>query len=532
MTSKVIRLPSRKWSIVALSSAGMATVLVSYLFAIVLAFACLLLPFLLLFLVPLEHGGFLAFRLLLSAFGLVVGCTILWSLFSKGKPFDANGALIDLSKERRLAAEIKTIADALHEPMPSEVYLIADANAFVLEASGSGGAGKRRIMGLGLPLLGMLTVAQFRAVLAHEFGHYYAGDTRIGPWVYNARRAMEQVYKNLGKKSDVLGFLRRWSIVNAAHKLLMASLRGYWKLFMRVTQAISRRQEFRCDELACYVAGSQALIDGLEVIRRSKAGLGAYWNSFVLPVAMSGFQPDLAAGFQQFMQAPHIARATSDFLAQQETIAKPSPFDSHPPLSKRMDQARRINLPAPTSSTLAVDANRPMISLIESVRSLETSLIKRMVPTLVAADLKPLNWETAGTEVYIPGWRKRVANFLPFLSAKKMGDLPLLALDPRPVAALVSDPSTGRLDQSQRFVLAYDVLFCAFALCLLENGWNLVTRPGYLMLENGAFTVDPANVIGALRNGTLTVVAWRGFRAERGIGDWPLAAHMASLSAS
>jgi Zn-dependent protease with chaperone function len=510
----------------------MATVLLSYLFAIILALAFLLLPFVLLSFVPVEVGEFLLGRLLLSAFGLVVGVTIFWSLLPGSDPFDPNGILIDLSRERRLAKEIESIADVLHEPMPSEVYLIADADAFVLEISGSGGSGKRRIIGLGLPLLQMLTLAQFRAVLAHEFGHYYAGDTRLGPWVYDARRAMEQVYKNLGRKSDVLGFFRRSWIVAGPHKILMASLRVYWKLFMRVTQAISRQQEFRSDELACYIAGSQALIEGLEGICRCKVGLNAYWNSFVLPVAEGGFQPDLANGFQQFMQTPQITKATTEYLSRQASVAKPSPFDSHPPLNMRIDQARLLNLPTPKSSLVDEGSNLPMISFIENLGSLEANLIKRVVPVLATADLKPLNWETAGTEIYIPAWHKQVQNFLPFLSTKKMVDLPLLVLDPRPVAELVPNPSTGRLNQTQRVACAIDVLFSAFALCLLRNGWKLTTLPGPIILENGKSAIDPGAVIGAIRAGTLSVVAWKSFRAERGILDWPLAAPIASHSAS
>jgi hypothetical protein len=194
---------------------------------------------------------------------------------------------------------------------------------------------------------------------------------------------------------------------------------------MRITQAISRRQESPSDELACYIAGSQPLIDGLEGIRRCNASSSAFWNSYVLPVAMGGFQPDLASGFRQFMQVPQVVKATSEFLAQQASVAKPSPFDSHPPLSERIDRARQINLPAPQGSALE-DTGLPMISLLESVGSLEASLLKKVVPALAAADLKPLNWETVATDIYIPAWRKRVANFLPFLSAKKMGDLPLL----------------------------------------------------------------------------------------------------------
>jgi Zn-dependent protease with chaperone function len=528
MTSQLNLLPSRKWSIVGLSSAAMALVVVSFLLAVVIALACLGLPILLFGYLPI--GGqfnFLLYRLLFSAFGLVAGGTIFWSLIPSNDKHDVNGIRIDLGKENRLAREIEAIAETLHEPMPSEVYLIGEANAFVCEEDEAKGFGRRRILALGLPLLQMLTIAQFRAILAHEFAHYYAGDTRLGPWVYGARESMSRLYRNLGKNSEAMLYLSRWRILAAAYLLLMVGLRIYWKFFMRITQAISRRQELRSDELACYVAGSQPLIEGLEGIRKCSAGLNSYWNSFVLPVAIGGFQPELANGFRQFMEAPHVVKATSEYLSRQVSITEPMAFDSHPPLHTRIEQARRIDMPAPQSSELADSSPLPMISLIEEIGTLEASLLKKVVPAVAAADLKPVNWETAGADIYIPGWRKQVADYLLYFSEKKMGDLPFLVLDPRPVAMEVYNVTAGRLNQSQRIATAYDILFCAFALCLLENGWRLVTQPGYLTLENGTSKVDPATVIGELRTGKLSVVAWNTFRAERGIGNWRLAAPVA-----
>jgi hypothetical protein len=48
-----------------------------------------------------------------------------------------------------------------------EVYLIGEPNAWVTVRRGMMGFGGRRIMGLGLPLLGALNISQFRAILAH-----------------------------------------------------------------------------------------------------------------------------------------------------------------------------------------------------------------------------------------------------------------------------------------------------------------------------------------------------------------------------
>ena len=526
MASRAIQLPSRKWSIVALSSAGMATVLLSYLLAIALAVACLCLPFLFFVLIPISTDSFLFGRLLLSAFGLAVGLTILWSLFPRRIPFDPKGVTIDLSKEPRLAGEIKSISAALGEPMPTEVYLLADANAFVMETSG------RRVLGLGLPLLQMLSIAQFRAVLAHEFGHYYAGDTRLGPWVYNTQSSMARVYQNLGRKSEVIRFLTRWAIVAGPYIVLMAAMRGYWKFFMQVTHSISRRQEFRSDELACYIAGSDALIGGLEGIRKCSAGLNSYWTSFVVPAAMNGYQPQLANGFLRFMQAPQIVKATSEFLAQQSAIAKSSPYDTHPPLNRRIEQAKLLNLPVPTESGIGSSSSEPMISLIDDLGPLECGLLKRIIPATAAANLKPINWESDGAGIYIPAWRKQVAGFQAFLSTKTLADFPTLVLDPRPLALLVPDPPKVRLNQNQRIARANEVLFGAFALCLVDNGWNLTAEPGNFSLEKNASKIEPGAVVGAIRSGKLPVVDWGAFRAQHGVADWPLAVLSAPPSAT
>jgi Zn-dependent protease with chaperone function len=82
---------------------------------------------------------------------------------------------------------IDDIAAALNEPLPKQVFLVGSANAFVSNVGGFFGVGSRRILGIGLPFLSMLTIPEFRAVLAHEFAHYYGGDTRLGPLVYRAQ---------------------------------------------------------------------------------------------------------------------------------------------------------------------------------------------------------------------------------------------------------------------------------------------------------------------------------------------------------
>ena len=323
--------PSKKWSIAAWGLVAAFAVVLSYVVSLCLALACLALPLLLF---NSSIGGFGA--LLLAVFGVVVGITIIWSLIPRRDKFEPPGVRIDLSEQRRLAEEVEAIAGALGEPMPAEVYLIPDVNAFVAQRGGFLGAGSRRVMGLGLPLMQVLTLSQFRAVLAHEFAHFYSGDTRLGPWVFKTRSAMARVINSLGQPSAFLRFLARFGIVALAHTLVIEGLVAYWKLFMRITQLISRRQEYRSDELACYIAGSDALIEGLQGVNKASAVLGPYWSTVVVPAVNIGYRPQLADGFGRFMNVPAISQAASDYLARQLASPRTDPLDTHPPLNARM----------------------------------------------------------------------------------------------------------------------------------------------------------------------------------------------------
>ncbi len=69
-------------------------------------------------------------------------------------------------------------------PMPHEVYIGADLNAGVAHVGGFAGIGARPVMFVGLPLIASLTVSELRGVLAHEFGHYVGGETKLAPVIY------------------------------------------------------------------------------------------------------------------------------------------------------------------------------------------------------------------------------------------------------------------------------------------------------------------------------------------------------------
>jgi heat shock protein HtpX len=214
---------------------------------------------------------------------VIAGFLILWSILPRFDRFEAPGLRITKEQEPRLFAEISSIAQATGQTMPHEVYLAPEVNAWVAQRGGIAGLGSRRVMTLGLPLMGLLTVSQFRAVLAHEFGHYHAGDTKLGPWIYRTRATIVRTVKTLGSHRSFLAYLSylfKW----------------YAEMFLRITLAISRAQEYAADQLAARFAGSKSLVEGLKQLHRGDVAWRGYLQFEVGPVISAGFIPPISAG--------------------------------------------------------------------------------------------------------------------------------------------------------------------------------------------------------------------------------------------
>jgi Zn-dependent protease with chaperone function len=109
---------------------------------------------------------------------------ILKAIVPRPDRFTAPGPPLTGEEHPRLLALVDDVARATEQAVPAEVYLVADVNAFVTERGGMMGFGSRRVMGIGLPLLELLSVDDLRAVIAHEFGNYVSVDTRLGPWIF------------------------------------------------------------------------------------------------------------------------------------------------------------------------------------------------------------------------------------------------------------------------------------------------------------------------------------------------------------
>lgn len=492
----------RVWTLLAL-----VAVLISYLLNLLIGILCLILPFWVLERSPL-------WGILLLLFGAIAGITILWSSIPRPQKFKPPGVLLDLVKHPKLAAEIESIAAALAEPMPREVYLVLAPNAFVAEPGGRG-----RILGLGLPLLGALTVPQFRAVLAHEFAHFYSGDTRLGPWLYSARASMVRVLTNLhtGGASQFLRALTAFAVIRLAYIGVFGAMQQYGKALLRVTNFLSRRQEYRCDELACHIGGSAAFIKALQSIHVAALAFAPFWKSEVEPAVAVGFCPPLADGFARFLNVPSIKKQTGGKLDQAMSEPRENDFDTHPPLADRVRYAALI------SGAQELHNEELAATLLEDLGDVEAQLIAFAAPAVKVAKLKKMDWDTAALHVFAPLWQAAVTPYVESLGSSSIGQLPELVRAFQKTPPRIPDPPGMLLTKQQREDRVASILWMALNLALIKAGWVLHIQPGQRWIGRENQRLEPVALISGLRFGTTSPEQWRKLCESLGVAEIPLA---------
>ena len=419
------------------------------------------------------------------AFICLVGAgTILWSILPRFDKFEAPGPQLLPEGQPRLFAELQAVATATNQEMPKEVYLVPDVNAWVAQRGGMMGLGSKRVMGLGLPLMQALTVSELRAVLAHEFGHYHGGDTQLGPWIYKTRSAIGRTLQGLGD-----GYLRK-------------PFQAYGNLFLRITHAISRRQEYTADALACRVAGSRALGSGLKKIHGAGAAYDAYWSNELVPVLGAGFVPSLTDGFRQFLGTSWVTQKVDEITQEAAQSGETDVYDTHPSLKERLAAAQLL----PPGDVLQEDP--PSTSLLLNLDALERRILTLLIKEELRAGLKPVSWDEIGPRVLVPQWQKALKLHVDALRAIQIEDVPEIA---KKGFSLSKGEPLFEGDADARLQRCRWILAAALGLRLHEQGWRVEAPPGdTIHLRRDSLDVTPFEMVHRAADGEVTEEEWRG----------------------
>ncbi|MDA0637929.1 M48 family metallopeptidase [Nonomuraea sp. MCN248] len=279
------------------------------------------------------------------------------------------GVAVTREHEPVLWQTVEDLARLVRTAPPDEIRLVPDVNAAVAEDTRFLGlVATTRRMYIGLPLMQTLTVDEMRAVLGHELGHYSGAHTRLGAPVYRGRVSLIATVRGLHR-----------------HPFIQRVFTWYARLYLRVSQAVSRRQELEADVFAVAIGGRQAMADALRKIHYTAAAWELYTGAYLSMAGAGGCRP--AAVFGGFQSLLNDASRQAELAKAAEQPEKASPYDSHPSLAERLAAVERLpepgHAPDPRSAlTLLRDADVAADAVEQSM----------WTPQALAA-LRPVSWD-------------------------------------------------------------------------------------------------------------------------------------------
>lgn len=458
----------------------------------------------LLYLIYLEFAVIGRVNIRLTIFAFIGAVIILWSILPRPDRFTPPGPRMTRKKFPALFHEIEKVSKLTGQEMPRDVYLVPDVNAFVAERGGFMGFGRRRVMGIGLPLFQLMTVDELKAVLAHEFGHYFGGDTALGPWIYKTREAIIRTTVNVAQ----------------ANQWLYIPFEAYAKMFLRITNTISRQQEFTADRLAAKTVGASAAITGLQKVHKYGYAFNVFFQREYAPVIEAGYQPPMLEGFQEFLKSPKITEAVNNSYQEQLTKGTTDPYDTHPSLKERIAALEHLPAGATVNDNIAS-------SLLPIEADLETLILKQIIKEEEKFNsLKDITWENVVETAFAPQWGKNVEPFKRILSEITPEGLFDAAQNPSNLFAKLA--ATGKIlppnvkpeqvSQDVQLQITNNLIGTAFAAAMRQDNWKIKAGLGEdLVFVHKKSEISPYSLLPKLAAREFTRAQWVEYCKENGL---------------
>ncbi|ATB40910.1 peptidase M48 [Cystobacter fuscus] len=271
--------------------------------------------------------------------------------------FEVEAEVIDEARAPELWAHVRQMCERLGTPPPDHILAGIDTNFFVTESEVR--VGERTLNGrtlfVSLSLLRLLERSEADAVLAHEMGHLLGGDTGHG----------KRLAPMLAHFGHYLQALREGGLTLPIFHFMVA-YRGLFELSLGRSR---RASELAADRLAAGITSGRD-------IARSLVKVGAY-ASF-----RDRVESDLFAGGEQqtVAIAQRVALGFTDYASSEAVhgdlhgSVTPHPFDSHPPLSARLENVGEVLTPADVARVLLEPTSSSWTSAILEADLIEARL--------------------------------------------------------------------------------------------------------------------------------------------------------------
>lgn len=252
-----------------------------------------LVVFTIVYIALLSFAGVFAIVCTLGAYALLTARASLWSIIFSAAIFALGWMvfyflvkfLFAVKKEREDLTEVteeehpvlfsflKNVSEETNTRFPKHIYITPEVNAFVSYDSSflSMFFQDRKNLTIGLGVVNMLNISEFKAVIAHEFGHFSQKSMKAGSFVYQSNK---MIYNMLFENKSYAEIIDRWASIHSIFaigaritifivQMIQYLLQQVYRIVNKAYMALSREMEFNADAMAAKVAGGNNIISAL-----------------------------------------------------------------------------------------------------------------------------------------------------------------------------------------------------------------------------------------------------------------------------
>ena len=254
------------------------------------------------------------------------------------------GLRIDLEDHEKLRDTLAEVAKAVGTRPVDEVYLVPGSVVSMTESGGfwkqARGRGARELV-LGVAALDGLSLRAFKALIAHECGHFRHDRNAGGDLALSVRRSLDLAEAHMEENGISSSFNPAWWLVA-----------GFREAFLRLSQGAVRLQEIVADQRAAKAYGAAELAMGLEHTTRRAVVFEAHAEAVFAQVEEKKsplhnvYTYELAEPLDEDELAAKVDKMMSPL---------PEPFESHPRPKERAAwlAAMKVKGTAPEDAGLA-----------------------------------------------------------------------------------------------------------------------------------------------------------------------------------
>lgn len=209
----------------------------------------------------------------LLALGISVCFFLIKFIFKVSKNENSSRIQITEADQPLLFDFIRKITEETKTPFPKKIFLSPDVNACVFYNSSfwSMILPVRKNLEIGIGLVNSVNISEFKAIMAHEFGHFSQQSMKLGSFTYNVNQV---IFNMLYDNSSYSNFLSSWAnignivsffaiLTGKIAEAIQYILKEMYKVVNKSYMGLSREMEFHADAVAASVSGGNNLISGL-----------------------------------------------------------------------------------------------------------------------------------------------------------------------------------------------------------------------------------------------------------------------------